>query len=253
MKSLSLTPAESLMILSPNSSGSKMIKLTLIDLIFKKAIDINIKDKLQPYNCAVINKNNSYTQELKPHEEILIEILGNDYLELFEFADLFFNQINTLNYKNLYVRQTLVDKGYFKKQRKMLMGLAPYYTYILTDKGLEIKYLINKLLMEAECLKIWLREDLGHAKAYLSVVGSHIFLSEMYDIDDIKKFNDILSYVNPDTKTSDYYDYYLYPVPLEYLNDSKNIYGFNFMDTSFFNYYNSFNELFNDTDISADI
>ena len=96
----------------------------------------------------------------------------------------------------------------------MLLALVPYNTYVLTDKGLEIKSKITELLDEAELLEEWMKENLGRAKAYLSVLGSHILLIKTYDIEDIKKFNRMLSYIKPEAKTGDYYNYYMYAVPI---------------------------------------
>ncbi len=260
MESLNLTPAESLMIISPKASGDKMIKFTLIDLLLKKNLKINIEDKsnflkISPDNI-IIEGGESLEVSLKSHEEVLMKlILEHGELKLKDFVDTLHEKIGSpMEYKNKYIRDSLVDKGYFRKQRKMLLALAPYTIYTLTDSGLEIKSKIMKLLDEAECLEKWMKEDLGRAKAYLSVMGSHILLISSYDIEDIKKFNSILSFIKPESNTFEYYDYYLYNVPSYYLDDYDNLKSFDFLDISVIGYFEVFDDLFDDfDDISGDV
>ena len=257
MESLNLTPAESLLIVSPDSNGNEMIKLTLMDLLLKKALILDIGDykpRFLKKHCktAIISRNKSYGLIFKPHEEILMEIIGGSELELKEFLKTFFKRINSSDYKNRYVRKYLIDEGYFRKEKKMLLALVPYNTYVLTDKGLELKLKIEELLNEAEYLEKWMKEDLGRAKAYLSVLGSHILLTEVYDIADIKKFNKMLSYITPEAKTDDYYSYYLYPVPADHIDDQGNLQSFDFIDISLLDNFNSFDEFFSNFDVESD-
>lgn len=249
MESLNLTPAESLMIISPNSNGNDMIKYTLMDLIIKKALNISYReDSLKKHYNAVISKNDAFKLKLKPHEEILMKILDNHELELNVFAEALFKRVRPSNYKNEYIMPLLMDKGYFKRQRRMLLALVPYNAYILTDKGLKIKSKLIGLLNEVKYLEKWIREDLGHAKAYLSVMGSHILLTKTHNMDDIKKFNRMLSYIKPDAKSSDYYSYYVYTVPNDYLNNGD-IDCVDFMDLTLIDNFDSFDNFFSDFDV----
>ncbi len=258
MESLNLTPAESLMIISPDSNGNELIKLTLMDLLLKKALNVNIEDHQARFlkrHCgtAVISKNKLCELTFKPHEKILMEIIDNNELELKEFAKKLFKRVKSSDYKNTYVRGPLVDKGYFRMQRKMLLSLVPYSTYVLTDEGLELKSMIIELLDEAEFLKKWMKEDLGRAKAYLSVLGSHILLIKTYDIEDIQKFNIMLSYIKPEAKTGDYYNYYMYTVPIDYMDDQGDLQSYDFLDISLLDNFNSFDDFFSDFDaVSTD-
>ncbi len=259
MESLNLTPAESLMIISPKASGEKMIKFTLMDLILRKHLRIIIKKSdflKKSYENTVIGEGESSKLSLKPHENILMElILEHGELKLKNFVDVLYKKIDSpMQYKNRYVRDPLVDKGYFKKQRKMLLALAPYTVYTMTDKGMETKSKIMKLLDEVEYLEKWIKEDLGRAKAYLSVLGSHILLLNGYDIEDIKKFNRILSFIKPESNAGEYYDYYLYQVPSGYLDEYRNLNSFDFLDMSLLDYFDSFNDFLPDFDgISDDL
>ncbi len=257
MESLSLTPAESLMIVSPNVFGDKMIRFTLMDLILRKHLKINIgkSDILKrSYDNIVISEGELSESFFKPHEDILMQlILEHRELKLKKFVEALYKKIDSpLKYKNKYVRDPLVDKGYFKKQRKMLLALAPYTIYTLTNRGTKTKSKIMKLLDEAEYLEKWMKEDLGRAKAYLSVLGSHILLLNDYDIDDIKKFNRILSFIKPESNTGKYYDYYLYDVPSAYLDEFGNLKSFDFLDISLFDYFNSFDDALVDLDDTSD-
>ena len=255
MESLNLTPAESLIIISPKAGGDKMIKFTLMDLLLKKSLKLDIGEKFNflkgSYSSIIISEGESCQWPFKPHEEILIDlILEHHELRLDEFVNTLYKKIGPpIEYKNRYVRDPLINKGYFKMQKKMLMSLAPYNMYSLTDNGLKVKYRINKLLGEAEDLKKWMREDLGRAKAYLSVLGSHILLTDI-DMEDIKKFNRILSYINPEPNTCEYYSYYLYTVPFDYLDDYGNLKSFDFLDISLLDHFHSFSDL---TDEDASI
>ena len=257
MESLNLTPAESLIIISPRAGGDKMIKFTLIDLLLKKILKLDINEKSNflkgSQSSIIISEGESCQWLLKPHEEILIElILEHHELRLDEFVDTLYEKIgSSIEYKNGYVRDPLIKEGYFKMQKKMLLSLAPYNMYSLTDNGLKVKFKIDKLLNEAENLKKWMREDLGRAKAYLSVLGSHILLTNI-DIEDIKKFNRILSYINPEPNTCEYYNYYLYTVPFDYLDDYGNLKSFDFLDIALLDHFNSFSHLTDkDTSVSG--
>lgn len=247
MESLDLTPAESLMIISPRAQGREMIKLTLIDLLLKRGIAveehqseyINFKKK---HGSIILSEGEAFDLNLKPHEDILRNlILEHSELELTEFMEILHKNVDSKLYKNEYIRDILVDKGYFKRQKKMLLSLIPHTSYMLTDEGLELKSKIMALLDEAENLDKWIKEDLGRAKAYLSVIGSHILLTN-YDIDDIKKFNRILSRIKPESNISDYYNYFLYTIPLDYLNDFGNMENFDLFDISILDNFDSFDD-----------
>lgn len=255
MKSLNLTPAESLMIISPKSNGDEMMKLTLIDLLLKRDLKLDIEENkskfLEKSRITIISEAEPSKIFLKPHENVLVELIWeHQELKLNKFAKIFYEKVgSSIEYKNKYIMDPLVEKGYFKRQRKMLLALAPYIMYVLTDDGLEVKSKIVELLDEAEHLEKWMKEDLGHAKAYLSVLGSHILLTSNYNVDDIQKFNKMLSYLKPESHTREYYGYYLYNVPSGYLDDYGNLKSFDFLDISLFDNFDSFNDFFDGLDI----
>ncbi len=257
MESLNLTPAESLIIISPESSGNEMIRLTLMDLVLRRVLNIIIEEHeskflKKHYNTAFIGEGDSFNIELKPHEEILTNLILEHYrLEMKKFAKIVHNEVNSAEYKNKCLRNTLVGKGYLKKQRKMLLSLMPYTSYILTDKGIKARDKIVELIDEAKYLHKWVKEDLGRAKAYLSVIGTHILLSNVYDLEDIKKFNKMLSQIEPESKVSDYYSYYLYAVPLGYLDEFGDLNSFDFLDMSVLDNFDSFDDFYSDFDAGA--
>lgn len=254
MESLNLTPAESLIIISPRAQGRDMIKITLVDLLLKRVLNIDVEENeskylKRHYKSIIISEGELFEFNLKPHEEILRKlILEYSELELKEFARILLGKIDFKEYKNKHVRDILVDKGYFKKRREMLLSLIPHTTYELTDKGFEVKSKITALLDEAKNLDKWMKEDLGRARAYLSIIGSHILLTD-YDIEDIKKFNRILSGIKPESNVKDYYDYYLYTLPLGYLDDQGNIENFDLFDISVMGDFNSFDDFNSDFDV----
>ncbi|WP_414470116.1 hypothetical protein [Methanobacterium sp. ACI-7] len=256
MKSLNLTPAESLIIISPGSNGFEMIKLTLMDLLLKKALKIYREDPesrfLKRQTTVFISNGELENLILKPHEQLLVDMVNNNEFELKEFAKILLKSVSSTDYKNLYIREPLINNGYFKKQRKMLLALVPYNAYILTEKGNEVKSIIMTILDEAEYLGKWMREDLGMAKAYLSVVGSHILLVNDYDLEDIKKFNKILSTLKPEAKTSDYYNYYLYTIPFDYIDEYGNLKSFDFLDIDILNNFDVLDDFFSEFDLISD-
>ena len=259
MDSLNLTPAESLIFISPNSSGIEMIKITLLDLLLRRVLGVNVGEQeskfLKSHNKTIlISKGDITGLNLKPHEEILVDLISNySELELKEFAELIHYKINSMKYKDGCIRDHLVDTGYLRRQRKMLLSLIPHTRYVLTDKGLEIKNKITNLLDEAKYLERWIKEDLGKAKAYLSVIGTHILLLNVYDLEDIKKFNKILSQIKPESKPSNYFNYYLYSVPMDYLDENGDIDSFDFIDMSVLDNFHSWNEFYSYFDTELDI
>lgn len=256
MESLRLTPAESLIIISPRAQGKDIIKITLVDLLLKRVLNINVEENeskyLKRHKKIILSEGKLTAHALKPHEEILRKlILEYSELELKEFARILLGKIDFKGYKNKYVMDILVDEGYFKKRRKMLLSLIPHATYELTDNGFEVKSKIIALLDEAKNLDKWMKEDLGKARAYLSIIGSHILLTD-YDIGDIKKFNRILSGIKPESNVNDYYSYYLYTLPRGYLDDHGNIENFDLFDISVLDNFESFDEFFSDLDVGSD-
>jgi len=254
MESLNLTPAESLIIISPKSSGNEMIKITLMDLVLRRVLMIGIQDKeskflKRHYKTIILSGGDLPKTALKPHEQILVDlILEYSKLELKEFAKIMHDRINSTDYKNEFLRNNLVDEGYLKRQRKMLLSLIPHTNYVLTEKGVEIREKIMELLQEAKHLDKWMREDLGKAKAYLSVTGTHILLSDIYELEDIKKFNRILTQIKPESRASDYFSYYLYTIPLDYLDDYDELDSFDFLDMSVLDNFDSWNDFYSDFD-----
>ncbi|MDI6724408.1 MAG: hypothetical protein QMD61_07150 [Methanobacterium sp.] len=257
MESLDLTPAESLIIISPKSSGNEMIKITLMDLILRRVLKVNIEENeskflKEDYKVVIISKGDFFSTNLKPHEKILNDlVLDHSQLELKEFTKMLHNKVNSVLYKDKCLRNNLVCRGYLKRQRKMLLSLIPHTSYVLTNKGLEVRDKIVELFDEAKYLEKWIKEDLGRAKAYLSVTGTHILLSDVYNLEDIKKFNRILSQIKPESKVSDYYSYYLYAVPLGYLDEYGNLDSLDFLDISVLDYFGLFDDFYSDFDAGS--
>lgn len=258
MDSLNLTPAESLIIVSSMSSGNELMKITLMDLVLRKVLKVEVEERgskslNEHYKLIFISEGDCTDFYPKPHEKILIDLISNhSQLELKEFAEKLLNRVDSVKYRDRCIRDNLVDRGLLRRQRKMLLSLIPHTSYVLTDGGLKIKDKIKILLDDAKYLEKWVREDLGKAKAYLSVTGTHILLSDTYSLEDLKKFNKILSQINPETKTSGYFSYYLYTVPQGYLDENKNLNSFDFIDTSVLDSFVSFTDFYNDFDAGSD-
>ena len=74
---LNLTPAESMLILDPNTiQGQRMMKNTLIDLLFRKALIMDIREGKRTLSFRkapqrIIRANPSYPQhDLKHHQRL---------------------------------------------------------------------------------------------------------------------------------------------------------------------------------------
>ena len=196
-ESLNLTPAESLMMLDPKRSrGKEMLKFTLIDLLLKKVLKIEIDYETvrhlfifkRSVKKTYISKGENYSKvKLKPHEHIFTrdELLSHT-LELNEFARELYKSISKKfsSYKKVFVRNSLLADGYFEKENRKLLFLFPYTKYVLSEKGFGAQTKIKNLLEEGEKeLERWVKHEPARAKAYLSVCGANILLLEHYNYD----------------------------------------------------------------------
>ena len=225
-KSLNLTPAESLMILDPKRSrGKEMMKFTLIDLLLKKVLEIEVNYETvrrififkRSVKKTYISKGENYSKvKLKPHEHIFIrDELFSHALELNKFAKELYRSISKKFslYKKSFVRNSLIADGYFQKETRRLLFLFPYTKYVLSEKGFSAQAKIKSLLEEGEKeLERWVKYEPAHAKAYLSVCGANILLLEHYnyDLKIIKEWIKELSKIESQENSSNYYPYSWY-------------------------------------------
>jgi ribosomal protein L40E len=218
MRSLGLTPAESLAILYPGTDGKEMLKLTMKDLVVRKIIKIDsTEEKVLLFKKMVhrVAKGENFSTDLKPHEEIFVTPLTK-YPEL-EVKSYFRMVVKPFNssltgtsfskYKNNYVMTLLMEKEYFVKAKKK--GIISRDKYELTEDGLKLKKRLDSVFEDAYNLLELADKNPEHAKALMSVLGTHIFIFP-YTMDQLFSLKNKLNGVK--TKTSKFYPYVLYPL-----------------------------------------
>ena len=189
--SLKLTPAESLVIIDPkaNSKGGStknLLKVTLIDLIFKNVFQLDVQEveKKGIFGKKTVKKvylkeGKNFNMPLKPHEEVFRKYLPHkaDSKRLRKLQQRVYRaQGNKYAQKKLL--EPLSSEGLFTVEKKFLGN-----KYALSDKGIETQQMILKLKDEGKDLENWIETDPERAKAYLLMGGSNIFLTDDYYFD----------------------------------------------------------------------
>lgn len=228
VKSLELTPAESYLILyldsanlaTDNAQGKELLKLTMKDLLSRKVIQIDSRDEkkfLSTKTVQRIGKGENFNTDLKPHEEIFtIPLSKHSDLELKKYFKKMLKQFKSRltgpsfsKYKNDFVMPILIEKGYVVLVKKK--GIVSPAKYDLTGYGVEIKNRINDIFNDSDNLFQWADSNPEKAKAFLSAVGTHIFILP-YDMNQLLSLKNRLA--NVKTKTSKFYPYLLYPASI---------------------------------------
>jgi ribosomal protein L37E len=228
VKSLELTPAESYLILyldsanlaTDNAQGKELLKLTMKDLLSRKVIQIDSRDEkkfLSTKTVQRIGKGENFNTDLKPHEEIFtIPLSKHSDLELKKYFKKMLKQFKSRltgpsfsKYKNDFVMPILIEKGYVILVKKK--GIVSPAKYELTGSGVEIKNRINDIFNDSDNLFQWADSNPEKAKAFLSAVGTHIFILP-YDMNQLLSLKNRLA--NVKTKTSKFYPYLLYPASI---------------------------------------
>ena len=227
-KSLELTPAESYLILyldsanlsTDNAHGKELLKLTMKDLLARKIIKIDSHEEkkfLSTKTVQKIGKGGNFTTDLKSHEEIFTTPLSkHPKLELKKYFKKMLKPFKSRltgpsfsKYKNDFVMPLLIEKGYVVLVKKK--GIVSPAKYELTGSGVEIKNRINDIFKDSDNLFQWADSNPEKAKAFLSAVGTHIFILP-YDMNQLLSLKNRLA--NVKTKTSKFYPYLLYPVSM---------------------------------------
>lgn len=195
-ESLGLTPAESLMILDPEKDrGKEMMKFTLIDLLLRKALEVEVRQEKKgkvlkrDVKQTYIKRGEAYCKlALKPHEEAFCRPLeSRESLDLKDLAKEVHETVKGFKgYRDNLVREPLAEQGYFGKEKRKRL-LIPYSKYTLTQKGQEVQQKMTHLIKEGEDnLEEWMSKDMAKAKAYLFACGANIFLLSNCDLETIR-------------------------------------------------------------------
>ncbi len=225
-KSLELTPAESYLILYLDSSnlatdnvhGKELLKLTMKDLLARKVIKIDSREEKRFLSTKIvqkIGKGENFDTDLKPHEEIFTAPLSkHPELDLKKYFKKMLKPFKSRltgpsfsKYKTDFVMPILIEKGYVLLVKKK--GIVSPAKYELTGSGVGIKNRINDIFKDSDNLFQWADSNPEKAKAFLSAVGTHIFILP-YDMDQLLSLKNRLA--NVKTRTSKFYPYLLYPV-----------------------------------------
>lgn len=189
--SLELTPAESLMIIdhesnSKGSSTKNLLKVTLIDLIFKNVFKLDVQEveKKGIFGKKIVKKiylkeGENFNLPLKPHEEVFRKYLPRkaDSKRLRKLQQRVY-RAHGKKYAKKKLLEPLTSEGFFNAEKKFLGN-----KYALSDKGIKTKQMILKLKDEGKNLENWVETDPEKAKAYLLMGGSNIFLTDDYYFD----------------------------------------------------------------------
>jgi len=237
-QSLNLTPGESLLLKDPElARPSDLLKVTFADLLLKKAIKAEVQKKKFIFwtrKEIYVSVGESYSKiKFKLHERVILDHITSSPKELHMMAwDLRKTLERAYRYRDDYLRDPLMWKGYFRAEEGSILWLFPHTKYVLTEKGLEAQDKIWSLLRQAKNLDIWVEENPARAKAYLSVCGANILLLSSKDLEIVKSCSKELEKV--EANTSSYYDYYWYDYTWRHnlVDDIEydQTFDFNFMD-----------------------
>lgn len=224
-KSLELTPAESYLILyldsanlsTDNAQGKELLKLTMKDLLARKVLKIDSREEKRFLSTKIvqkIGKGENFNTDFKPHEEIFTVPLSKNPVEIKKYFKKLLKQFRSrltgpsfFKYKTDLVMPILIEKGYVILVKKKSM-ISPA-KYGLTEEGMQVKNKINYVFKDSDNLFQWADSNPEKAKAFLSAVGTHIFILP-YDREQLLSLKNRLA--NVKTKTSKFYPYLLYPV-----------------------------------------
>ncbi|MBI4813258.1 MAG: hypothetical protein HY802_02650, partial [Methanobacterium sp.] len=201
-----------------NAHGKKLLKLTMKDLLARKVIQMDSRKEkgfLSSKIVRKIGKGENFNTYLKPHEEIFTAPLSkHPELEIKKYFKKMLKQFRSRltgpsfsKYKNDFVIPILIEKGYVVLVKKKSMVSTAKYE--LTEDGIQVKNKINDVLKDSDNLFQWADSNPEKAKAFLSAVGTHVFILP-YDLNQLLSLKNRLA--NVKTKTSKFYPYLLYPV-----------------------------------------
>ncbi|MDI9436777.1 MAG: zinc ribbon domain-containing protein [Euryarchaeota archaeon] len=257
MGSLELTPAESLLILDLDIEGKEVFKLAMLNLIDRRVMKIRTfqEDKgflvKEPVLFHEVHRGENFEAPLLPYEEIFRKPLySHNEIEIYRYVQMILKNINPIvtnsysEYKEDYLINSLIKGGYIEKIGKK--GLNSPKPYKLTQLGVDIRKKIVDILDDADNLGEWVDTDPKRAKAFLSALGSHIFLLN-YDLDTLRFLTNNLTGI--ESRTAKYYSYYLSPIDFfkdfKSEQDIKYIFRINALESfEFFETFDPFDDIF---------
>ncbi len=203
---LTLTPAESMMIIDLDIDGYDLLKITLLDLLARSVITfdtIKVETGLILKNqkfIRTVKMGRNFPIALRPHEEIFTIALYKDGMNLSEYAHRLVQHFTSDGkkadfelYKNKLIRDQLVEAGYLDRVKTDLKYKNSDVVYQLTNYATVVKVNLHKLIEQGKNLEKWIFEDKERAKAYLEACGTNIFLLDDYDLATFYEFRNMVA------------------------------------------------------------
>ncbi len=250
-------------LLNFKSKGSELVKITLVDLLFKKILNAHQEDveinsrfskKTRTSTKTFICMGEKFYSDLKPHEDIFRHVIQeNGKLEISHLAQKINQKMDFNHFRDDLIRKNLLETGFLELKKKKILALIPNSNYELTEYGESILKKIQKNLDKSEMLDYWVENEPERAKAYILGAGTNILLFPGHDLLKISQFSKKLAGVNVDSKSFRTYGYYWYPTVILFdgyhnLNDLDGDFDINILGMDFLDNINSFDDISSDFD-----
>ncbi len=202
IKSLGLSPAESMYILNHHCPMKEIITVTFLDMINRNILEttsqevtkgvIIKKDKTELF----IQEGSAFNDALKPYEEVFQKAIENKpELTFPKYTKELIKKLGVFTSKNIRrwdfphyrnkIRDPLMDLGYYEKYKTKSLGFIPKTDYRLTDYGLDTKNNIENLLSEGG--------NPNNTEDQSNTLKTDIFLLKQDDEEKLDKFSKELS------------------------------------------------------------
>ena len=188
---LGLTPAEALFLIDPEkSSGRQMMRYTMLDLAIRGVLDVTATQ-------GVGRGDHFGEAQLQPHEALFAKYFSrfDDYVDVDRLSRAALSELNSRysTFKDQYVLQSLVDKGYLTKETERVWGVLPVSRYAVSDKGIRARNQAKRLLKQTDGQIVkMLKSDPELAEAYLSDGGPAILLIDELPASSFQEWQDAL-------------------------------------------------------------
>ena len=179
LEELDLTPGEAIYLLDPdNENGREMMRYTLLDMISRGILQVDEK-----YG---VRRGAQYgSTELQPHERLFARLFSRyeDTIDIKRLTQTVTHQLNNRfdSYQTNYVRRSLEEKGYIRRETKRVGRVIPVQHYVLTDKGLRVSSQLKRLMKQAEVqMDRVLKTNPQQAQAFVADGGPAILLMKSH-------------------------------------------------------------------------
>ncbi len=189
---MDLTPAEAMFLLDPqNSDGLKMMQYTLLDLVARNIFRTD--ERLRVGRGAAYGES-----DLTPHEALFAKYFAhiNDYIDVDKLARAALAELDDDGtvFKSLFVRRSLLRKGYLVMETKRIAGLLPIQQAVPSKRAALTRNRLQRLLKEANRhLARSLANNPQQVNAYFDQGGPAFLLMDAYPSRHFEQWHAILS------------------------------------------------------------